>query len=38
MGVVLAARHEQLGQHVAIKFIRGPAAKDPRAIERFQRE
>jgi serine/threonine protein kinase len=38
MGVVLAARHMQLGQLVAIKFIRGAAAEDPAAVERFLRE
>jgi serine/threonine-protein kinase len=38
MGVVLAARHRQLGQRVAIKFIRGEAAQDPAAVGRFLRE
>ena len=38
MGVVVAARHVQLAQQVAIKFMRGPAAHDPTAIERFLRE
>jgi serine/threonine-protein kinase len=38
MGVVLAARHMQLGQHVAIKFMVESFARDPRAVERFVRE
>jgi eukaryotic-like serine/threonine-protein kinase len=38
MGVVLAARHMQLGQRVALKFMRGLAAQDPGAVERFLRE
>ena len=38
MGVVLAARHIQLGQTVAIKFMRGQAAADSAAVGRFQRE
>jgi serine/threonine-protein kinase len=38
MGVVVAARHVQLGQRVAIKFLRGYAATDPNAGERFLRE
>jgi serine/threonine-protein kinase len=38
MGVVVAARHEQLGQPVAIKFLRGDAALDPDAVGRFLRE
>ncbi len=38
MGVVVAARHQQLGQRVAIKFIRGEAAHDANAVERFLRE
>jgi eukaryotic-like serine/threonine-protein kinase len=38
MGIVVAARHLQLGQRVAIKFIRGEAATDPTALERFLRE
>jgi serine/threonine-protein kinase len=38
MGVVLAARHAQLGQRVAIKFMQGKAARDPNAVGRFLRE
>jgi serine/threonine-protein kinase len=38
MGVVIAARHIQLGQKVAIKFMRGQAATDSAAVGRFQRE
>jgi serine/threonine protein kinase len=38
MGVVVAARHLQLGQRVAIKFIRAEAAADRNALERFLRE
>ncbi|HEY3594242.1 MAG TPA: serine/threonine-protein kinase, partial [Polyangiaceae bacterium] len=38
MGVVVAARHVQLGQRVAIKFMRGIAAEDANAVGRFLRE
>jgi serine/threonine protein kinase len=38
MGVVVAARHRQLGQRVAIKFLRAEAIKDGSAVERFLRE
>jgi serine/threonine-protein kinase len=38
MGVVLAARHAQLGHRVAIKFLQGPAAANPQASARFLRE
>ncbi len=38
MGVVVAARHSQLGQKVAIKFLRKDAAKAPEAASRFLRE
>lgn len=38
MGVVLAARHAQLGQQVAIKVLLPAALKDPAAAERFLRE
>jgi serine/threonine-protein kinase len=38
MGVVLAARHLQLGQRVAIKFIREDAASDGQVVSRFLRE
>ncbi len=38
MGVVVSARHAQLGQKVAIKFLRKDAAKSPEAANRFLRE
>ena len=38
MGVVVAARHAQLGQKVAIKFLRRDAKKSPEAVSRFLRE
>jgi serine/threonine-protein kinase len=38
MGVVVAARHVQIEQRVAIKFIRGHAARKKSAVERFLRE
>lgn len=38
MGVVLATRHVQLGQHVATKFMHAEAARDPSAAGRFLRE
>jgi serine/threonine protein kinase len=38
MGVVVAARHVQLGHRVAVKFMNGDAANAERAIERFLRE
>ena len=38
MGVVVAARHEQLEQLVAIKFVRSDALDNDEAIERFLRE
>src|SRR5271167_4895972 len=38
MGVVVAARHEQLDQLVAIKFVREDALGNADAIERFLRE
>jgi eukaryotic-like serine/threonine-protein kinase len=38
MGVVVAARHEQLDQLVAIKFVRGDALDNDEAVERFIRE
>jgi serine/threonine-protein kinase len=38
MGVVIGARHEQLGQQVAIKVLLPDALKDPVATERFLRE
>ncbi len=38
MGVVVSARHVQLGQHVALKFLLPPACEDPDAVARFLRE
>src|SRR5579863_1614082 len=38
MGVVVAARHLQLGQRVAIKFMLGDAAHEAGAVSRFLRE
>ncbi|HEX3342992.1 MAG TPA: cytochrome c peroxidase, partial [Polyangiaceae bacterium] len=38
MGVVVAARHEQLDQHVAIKFVRDEALGNEDAVARFLRE
>jgi serine/threonine protein kinase len=38
MGFVVSARHLQLGQRVAVKFMRGEAARDPNAASRFLRE
>src|ERR1700722_1579570 len=38
MGVVVSARHAQLGQKVAIKFLRRDAGKSPEAVSRFLRE
>jgi eukaryotic-like serine/threonine-protein kinase len=38
MGVVLAARHVQLPQRVAIKFLKAETARDRRAVARFLRE
>jgi serine/threonine-protein kinase len=38
MGVVVAARHIQLGQRVAIKFMRGITTEDASAVGRFLRE
>jgi serine/threonine protein kinase len=38
MGVVVAARHEQLDQLVAIKFVRDDALDNDEAVERFLRE
>jgi serine/threonine-protein kinase len=38
MGVVLAARHVQLGQRVAIKILRRDFAASPEAVGRFLRE
>ncbi len=38
MGVVVSARHVQLGQTVAIKFLRRGALTNPEAVNRFLRE
>jgi serine/threonine-protein kinase len=38
MGVVVAARHLQLDQRVALKFLRPEAMQSAEAVERFQRE
>lgn len=38
MGVVVAAKHVQLRQRVAIKFMRAVAAGDPASVARFLRE
>ena len=38
MGVVVAARHLQLGQRVAVKFMRASSVGDPAAVARFLRE
>jgi serine/threonine-protein kinase len=38
MGVVVAARHEQLDQLVAIKFVRDDALENEEAVHRFLRE
>jgi len=38
MGVVVAAKHMQLDEHVAIKFLLPEAAKSPVLVQRFLRE
>ncbi len=38
MGIVVAARHMQLEQRVALKFLRPEAMQSKEAVERFQRE
>jgi serine/threonine-protein kinase len=38
MGMVVAATHEQLGQRVAIKFMKVDDARDEQAVGRFLRE
>jgi serine/threonine-protein kinase len=38
MGVVFSARHLELDEHVALKFLRGEAMADPDLVARFSRE
>jgi serine/threonine protein kinase len=38
MGIIVAARHEQLDQRVAIKFVRGETLGNEEGVQRFLRE
>lgn len=38
MGVVVAALHMQLGQHVALKFLLPDGMANPQVVQRFERE
>src|SRR5437868_1358835 len=38
MGIVVAARHVQLDQHVALKFLLPEALENPDVVQRFARE
>jgi eukaryotic-like serine/threonine-protein kinase len=38
IGVVVVARHRELGQHVAIKYLREPGRTISAVVERFRRE
>ncbi len=38
LGIVVSARHLQLGQRVALKFLRGSVLEDRAIVERFSRE
>ncbi len=38
MGVVVAAKHRELGQRVAIKMIQASGREDPEVLSRFERE
>ena len=38
MGFIVAAKHLQLGERVALKFLRSETLLNPEAVERFMRE